>query len=356
MALQTFKGWAWLPSPPPDSTPAFLTHLLNAADEAAAVVFRSPKTGTIKKIGFRTGTVTTGATLDITMETVSLVDGSPTGTAYGGSSAETQVVDATDDNTWFDVTFTTGATTTQGDILAVKVANPTLSFGNLNISTHTMITALVAGFPYTTLFTGVWTKSTSKGPVLSIEYSDGSYENIYSFPMTAVTATNFAETATPNERGIRFKVPFSLRVAGAWVYVRLDTGDLDIKLYDSDGSTVLQTITIDNDVSPPSGKYGVYLFPSSQVLLAATFYRLVVAPSSGVNVSAFQSFSVNAAAIMDMFDGGQDFHETTAKDPTEEADWTNTATNRPLMGLLIDQLDDGVSAGGGAAARYVRFP
>ena len=68
MALQTIKGGAVMP--PWISTVANgygfdYGLLLDAASEKAGMVVTVPKAGNIRKIGFRTGTVTTGATMDV---------------------------------------------------------------------------------------------------------------------------------------------------------------------------------------------------------------------------------------------------------------------------------------------------
>ena len=93
MAFQTIPGGLAIPVPPnsgTSSTTFGTPMLLNAASEEAAGVLYAPKTGTISKIGFLTGTVTTGDTVDARMETVSAANGDPTGTLLGTNSNGSQ--------------------------------------------------------------------------------------------------------------------------------------------------------------------------------------------------------------------------------------------------------------------------
>jgi hypothetical protein len=59
---------------------SFVSRLIDATGEKYAAIIQIPKTGTISKIGFRTGTVTTSQTLRGGIETVDAATGAPTGT------------------------------------------------------------------------------------------------------------------------------------------------------------------------------------------------------------------------------------------------------------------------------------
>ena len=63
-----------------------LNRTSEAANEQAAGVFQAPFTGTIDKVIFATGTVATGGTVDVRLETVSIANGDPTGTLLGTNS------------------------------------------------------------------------------------------------------------------------------------------------------------------------------------------------------------------------------------------------------------------------------
>lgn len=318
---------------------SYLAQLIDAASEKAAFIVQAPKTGTISKVLFRTGTVTTGATVDVRLETVSTTDGNPTGTLLGTDSNGSQVIADTDDNTVFTTSLTTGPSVTRGDIFAVVIVNPSVDFGNMQIVGFQSGSAGGAGgrhgiFPYSDLFTTAWTKSTIL-PVCAFEYSDGTYEEIKGvYPMATVAVTSFNSGSLPDEIGIIFQLPMTVTVYGAWILTGAGA-NATVKLYDSDGSTVLASYTIDSDLrGGTSGRCYFVTFSSNVTLTKDTNYRLTLVPDTTTSIT-LSRFTVNAAAVMDAFPGGQNIYQT---ERTDAGAWTNTTTERPLMGLLINQL------------------
>lgn len=337
MALQTIKGGIFLPSPPPDvdgTAPSLVSMLLDAAGEKAAFIVLAPKTGTISKVIFRTGTVTTSGDADVRLETVSAANGDPTGTLFGTDTNVTVTLNAS--ATFFTATLTAGAAVTKGDLFAVVIANTT---GNYNIvrSNNDEL-----DFPYTDLFTTVWTKD-DKQPVVAFEYSDASYEPIHGvLGVFSPVTTTFNSSSSPDERGTFFQLPFPVRVTGAWVWLDLDF-DATIKLYDSDGSTVLLSRTLD-----PQEAFGAapglhfFSFSSTAVLNANTNYRITVVPTTTSSIAVYH-FDVPTVASLDAMQLGQNWHLTTR---TDAGAWTQTTTARPYMGIIADQFDAGGAAGG----------
>jgi hypothetical protein len=341
--LKTFRSSTTLPAKPNYIGAATLTFgnlLIDAADEKAAFIVQAPKTGTISKIGFRTGTVTLGATVDVRLETVDATTGTPSGTLWAANTNALQLILATDDNAWFLPTLIAGASVTKGDVLAVVIANPAVSFGTLNVATI-ISTAIIAEFPYNALYTGTWAKGVA-APVLALEYSDGSYEEILgAFPWSAISETAYNSGSTPDERGLRFNFPFPVQVAGFWAWL-VWAEDCTVKLYDYDDSTVLLSLSVDKDnqSNPATKQRNLFYFSSKVSLLPDKSYILSLLPSTTTNATLNQ-FSVNTAAIMDGMDGGQNCHLATR---TDAGSWTFTTTQRPLMGLIIDAFDNGVMA------------
>jgi len=343
MAEQTIKGYILIPDQLLSININFNSMLIDAASEKAASIVQASKTGTISKVGFLTGTVTTGDTVDVRLETVSAANGDPTGTLLGTNSNGSQVIADADDNTWFLTTLTTGVAVTKGDIFAVVIVNGAAP-GNLNIKAAAKPVSYDM-FPYNDLYETSWTKRGYDCPCVAFEYSDGSYETMTGvWPVSAFNTYAFNNTSTPDHRGLKFKLPFPFRLIGFWALLDLDE-NVDVKLYDSDGTTVLETLSIDKDIRWVNN-YGFhhYYFVSNHSLLKDVFYRLVFEPTTTTSIG-LHTFSVNAAAIMDSFAGGQNFHATSKKD----AGWTDVTTERPLMNLLIDGFDDGAGGGGGGA-------
>ena len=340
MALQTipgggifipdYAGWRGLPG--------FNSQLIDASGERAAAIFKVPKSGTISKVGFRTGTVTTPQTLRVRLETVT--SGDPSGTLYGSSTAGTQAAPAS--NTFYTVALGTGATATLGDLVAAVVDFDS-TVGNLNIS------ALGFGciFPYTDLFTAAWVRS-NWTPVISLEYDDGSYAYTGMMPVSTLTQYTYASGSTPDERALQFSLPFPCRAVGCWINVDSDN-PLDVVLYE--GTTSLTSISLDTNTRGLNTDAPYYLpFSTAQSLTANTTYYLSIKPTSVSNIT-LQYFSVSAAAVMNSFIGGTSFIEATR---TDAGAWTPSTTTRPFLGVVIDQFDDGAGAGGGPVGNNLR--
>jgi hypothetical protein len=340
MALVAVKGAILWPDEPCDplGSPDYAASMtMTASTHKAAAIIQAPKTGTISKIAWRTGTVTTGATVDVRLETVTLSTGAPSGTLEDTNTNGSQVVADANDNVWFTTTLTAGASVTIGDILAVVIANA--GSGNM----------IVAGFndvarnvPYTMRFDGTtWTKFQG-GPVIAFEYNDGSYPWIPGVhPASTLISTDIQNIAlSKTEYGFKFKVPFPLKVIGAWIWSRVQSDANTLALYDSDGVTVFKDIPVDANLSGTTGgDIFMFTFDTEIQLLADTFYRLALRTTDTVNPASIYGLRVNAVAVMDAMPMGQDCHATHKT--FGSSSWSETTTERPYMGLMISALGDG---------------
>ncbi|HDZ58617.1 MAG TPA: hypothetical protein ENH47_00950 [Ignavibacteriales bacterium] len=335
MALQTIKGGLWIPEYLNRAITSPLSpKLLDTAGYKFAAIFKVPKTGTISKVGFRVGNVTTPETLKVGLQTLS--GGDPTGTAYGGMVAGTQATPAA--NTYYTVPLGTPATATVNDTVAVVIEFDS-AVGNLEID---YLSTNAQGFPYIDYYTGAWVKDDNI-PAISLEYSDGSYENTGMFPISNVSTFKFNNTDTPDERALRFSLPFPGRIAGFWVGIDNNrTGAFDIVLYE--GTTAKATVSfaaieyssVDMEIC-----FGVFDTPFEYT--KNTEYFLAVKPTSATDIG-LREITILSAAIMDSFPGGTNFYLGTR---TDAGSWSTDTLKRPFMGVFIDQLDDGVGGAGG---------
>ncbi len=332
MTLQTINRGLTVPAIGAEtSVTGFSPKVLDAAGEKFGAIIQVPKTGTIAKVGFLVGSVTSSQTLKISLETISASD--PTGSAYGGMVAGTQASPAA--NTFYVIALGTGATATAGDQIAVVIEFDS-TVGDLEIDS---MASSFAGFPYVDLFTAAWVRD-DWIPVVALEYSDGSYENIGTFPADVLTSSSYANDSTPDERALRFSLPFPCRITGFWAYI--DVNDtFDVVLYE--GTTAKTTQSFGSHWG--STGYEIYkgYFATPFVITKDTEYFLSIKPTTatGANIR-MQEFTVQAAAIMDSFSGGQNIYLGTR---TDAGAWTTTTTRRPRMGMIIDQADDGVGTG-----------
>ena len=363
MAIQDIPGGFYLPSPWPGNTPPSLIakSTISVANAKFALIFPAPRTGNIAAVTWRTGTVTTGATIDVRLETVDPVTGDPTGTLVNANANVSAVVNTTDDNIVFTNTFTAVGAVTAGQVIAVVWANPGVSFGNMQFSGFGWTSGTNA-FPYQSTFGGAsWAQSGIHIAMLSLLYDDGVYSTPVAayMPQTVSNVNTFNSGSTPDTYGLRFQLPLSVRVKGAWFVMDLD-GDCNIRLVNSAynqgaGTGILANITLDKDQRTGTSANNIFvIFDAPVTLTALTNYRLIVEPTTVTNISLYDITVANLAQLGG-FVGGDDFHLTTAKDPTADGDWTNynSGTFRnPFMGLLIDGVDNsgGAAASGGSYA------
>lgn len=321
------------------------TFTLDAASEKAAAVFEASRACSIRKIHFRTGTVTTGATLDCRVETVSAVNGDPSGTLFAVNTNVSHVLNNTDDNVWLSTAnLTADATLAQGDRFALVIVNPAVSAGNF-ILAHAS-DALVGSWGYGDLFTASWAKQTNY-PMIIAECSDGSFLTPLLpgfYPASAVGSTTFNNTSTPDERGVVITPQFDCRTSGGWLWISVAAGiGWDVVLYAADGTTPLATRTFDSDQLRTTGTDFIrFSWTTSVELAAGTQYRLVYKPTSASNI-VIEHIDVNSAAILDQMGGKQACHHTQR---TDAGAWSETTTRRTMIGLQIDAVDDGAGTGG----------
>jgi len=331
-----------------DLDAGFEEDVLDGASEEHALIFQVPKTGTIDRVRFVTDTVTTGCDVDVRMETVSTTDADPTGTLLCANSNATQTIDDTDDNTVFTTDVGDGCAVTVGDIVAVTVVNPAASFCNMQLTTRNE-EGNTASFPYMDFFTGSWAKQRNYPPVTLVGYDDGTYApmDAYAVDGNEFQAILFDSADDPDEIALFFQLPVPVRVAGFWALLDYETaGDYDVVLYDSDGTTALQTLSVDvSGVHDANDLVVVMRFPGSSSLSADTNYRLTIKPTDATGRIQLWYFDSDTAVVLDAMDGGQEFHWSQR---VNAGGWTETTTRRPMIGILIDAFDDGAGGGGGA--------
>ena len=334
MALQTIKCGMFLPERPRKrSGTGEADQTIAASGNKFAMIFQVPKTGTITKVGFFTRVVSNSQTLRVGLESLD-ANGDPSGVQYGGSAVGTQTSPA--QLTYYEVTLATGASSTRGNTIAAVIQfDSTVGSVAINCASGVDI-----AFPYTDFYSTSWTKAGSAA-YLTIGYSDGTYEPIFLLPVNSQTTyTNFNSSSVPDERALRFSLPYPVTVQGFWG----DFGygaNFDIVLYE--GTTALLTYSVVNVNKQAGSQYGTYLFNSSVNLSKDTVYRLAIKPTTTTNVSVLE-ITVNTAAMLDMLSGGQAFHFSSRADAGA---WSDTTTRRPIMGLILSAADDGVGGGGG---------
>jgi len=343
MTIQSAIGFIMF-SGSTQTSPATIGWLtIDAAGEKVGFLLQAPKTGNIRKVGWMTQTVTTGDTVDVRIETIA--SSVPSGTLWATNTNGSQVVANTDDNVMFLTTLTADASVTQGDFIAVVIANGA-GGGNLNIRTSGNWTDFAAGWPKSMLYTTSWSTSNSGPPAVYFEYSDGSVVGTgMSTPVVTVSGNNtINSSSTPDEVGNLFSIPFPAKVVGVRVTVDPDDEAFDVVLYDSDGTTILSSLSADGDVvqglTTTNAVVAYLYFTASSNISANTNYRIVYKPTTTTNHTWF-NFTSTAAAL-DAYPMGNECYQTSR---TDGGAWSDDTTKRVMIYPLFSGFDDGVGGG-----------
>lgn len=317
----------------------------DASGEGGGFVFQCPKSGNIDRIAVYVAYEISAGNLDFRLEDVDAASGEPSGTLADTNSN----LSVSASVGWQEATLTGAATVTRGQLVwaGVKWVSGDIAIG--------FIAALhppmgIMGIPYfTSNVSGSWAANSldNRTFIIAVRYDDGTYAAIpNALPISAMADTDFNSADTPDEIGNIITMPFEARVCGAWVNSQVAAADYTIKLYDTNGSTVMESLAVDKDIGPSSTSAHhalmFHTFSNSEVLTKDSAYRITVVP--GASDFGMPVMTVDSAALFDTMSGGQNCHYTSQ---TDSGGFSQTTTKRALIGLLLDQLDDGAGGGGG---------
>lgn len=321
---------------------------LDAANEKYAMIFKAQEAFTVDKVRFLTRAVTTGAIMDVRIETIDGTTGHPSGTLFATNTNIAHTIDDTDDSVWLETSsLTASASISKGDLVAVVIVNPAVSPGNMALMGFRLYTPDLCLLDH---FTGSWLVNIST-PAVALLNSSGVYMNIPgSGPYTSVTATHSIDVdTTPDELGMKFQVPWPVRVEGigVWKIAPTSGADFSVVLYDA-ASGVLATQAIDASVVSvwdSQQQFSIYQFDTPVNILADTTYRIVIKPTTNDNITIRNTTFVSSAGRR------ADFwpEDWVLTERTNAGSWSEgTGIERPFIHLLVSGFDDG--AGGGAAS------
>lgn len=230
MGIVAVKGMYW---PEPSAGSAFVAMLLDALNEKAGMIFDVPETGDITASGFTVSAMVTAGSARVRLETVDPATGFPTGTLVHPNAVVAVPITRIG---WYTVVYPGPVPVVQNTPYATVIewASGNFSVGRLTVPAN-------SNFPYTVLQnTGAWAKSTV-ACVGGIRYADGHWPYINGvWPVSSVgTQAGVAGSATSEEGGNRFKMPFGCRVEGIWWGAGTNVGEPKPILYAEDAATIL---------------------------------------------------------------------------------------------------------------------
>lgn len=321
---------------------------LNGSGQWAAWVGQVKQTATIDRYFFRVAAATTGCDALVRIETVDTSTGLPTGTLYHANATDAVTIGtgAADYANNFDGTFSLA----QGDFIAfvISVSSGTPSGVQFGLFDDDGAGVMV---PYLIDFDAAAAIRTSGAICAGLGISGGGAVCLPKmWPINAASNETYNSGSSPDTIGNRIVVDAPIRVAGAFYWVDQDA-DATLKLYDTDGSTVLASANLYTAVPPLASSQLCEARFSSSIELAAGTYWIAIEATSGSNIGLSTiTFVSSTWRSGSPFGADKITYAACTQTPANTGSWTVTETKQAMIGLIIDGIDDGTSTGGGTTA------
>lgn len=350
---------------PNGGAPAFQTATIDATTDSVAYVFRAEEPMTVTSVKFRQLTVTGNPdALRVGLQELDAATGINNGTWLGGvSNYQALTVTSANNGAFVTATLPTSVTLTRGQVVAM-VLQPVSGGGGgagwdagdfLNVSRTIANVAYGHRGPYA-IDNGV--KSTNQNPVFIINTATRTYGN----PIKTITTRSAGTGSSPNEYGLYFRIPSGVcstfKIQGVRIAGQLTSGDWRLRLYDTDGTTVLQEAIVDKDEVSMGTVYPSLIYWEDATLAtlnAGSYYRIAIAPTTATATGVTYAWDLDTAADRICFIG--DAADISATERTGAGAWTETNTRLWAMQALIIDITAPTGGGGLAAnplAGYVR--
>lgn len=331
--------------------PTFSTFTLNQSTDAVEWIFDAVEPATITRLGFRYGTRTgTPPTYRISLLGVDAA-GNPDYADVRATATITPPASTAWDNTWQWVNLAASYGVTRGQSLAIAVYHESGTIDASNCSSFVTTLSAAGGTgsmqrPYS-ISNDAGARTRSVAPPC---YGYGSSTLAYGRPAQSSSLTTLQVGTTPDEWGVKFSLPAwgsTYQVAGVRVVcvpqISAAGASLRLQLYDTDGTTVLQAVTVDTNLGSSNGLDGSYRYLFDEATLATlqfgSTYRIGLRADTANNQS-FRSLTFAAAADKAAWPLGETWDQCTR---TDDGAWTDTATALPMIDVLLAD----ISGGGG---------
>lgn len=309
-------------------------------------VFRCPRSGTISKIHFQIGSITSSQTIRVALQDVNA--------SFQPDDTDDQYRDVASPATGWNVTGLvtsdgtdggTKRTVTAGEWLAV-VLKWAGTAGNIAwVGTYDI--ALTRDTNRRSYFTS-WSDYRSTATNVMLEFDDGEIVPIPQVvPVSAEGWLN--ENIADYQVGNRLVAPFACRLMGIKWYGGHNGSGKEWRVYDDANALVGSETALPNYASRIDN-YETSYFDTPVELTAGETYRVVHYQSGTQGLQGWFA-EVPAAAYWDRVHGGPRQSDMLQTSRTGTGSWTDTATRRFLAYYLLDRTDfiPAASPGGGGA-------
>lgn len=237
------------------------------------------------------------------------------------------------------------ASVAHGALLACAWEVTAYTSGNLGVVGYALRSNSQAGYPQvSTNLSGSWASADSL-PLVTLVAADGTLGILAgALPQStgaSITTQAFNSGSTPDEYALAFTPSEPTWCGGfdATVLLAGASSDFDVVLYE--GTTVLETRTVDAHTPELSGLVNVVdMFPDVEFDAGTTYY-LSIKPTSANNVTVYLITITSGDA--DLIGDGM-----MLATRTDAGAWTTDATRFPLaLSFAIVAADDGAGSGGG---------
>jgi hypothetical protein len=344
----TIPGGAYIPAVPMTafSAPNLIDGAtMDASGEKWAIIFRVPRSGTLDLMEFQIGTV--GNNPDNGLK-VSFQDLDANGVPDGTPDQYRLLAGPFTSNTWITPGLMTADGTnggtkravTAGQMLAFVCEFESFTAGDSYNPKFLDIDATFGGIlgdnTRARFQSAAWTKLPGNG-CCALKYATDGYVPIADdiFPILTLTTAQFGMDSANDEFALRFQLPASVQCDGAWLWGEIDA-DADVVIYDSNGTTVLGSASIDASARPGTGPSKHHARWPAVTLQANTTYRVSLKATTIIEQTLLYNWTANSAGLMAAAHGGVEWYRSKRADG---GSWTDENTIRPFMGIHIIGLD-----------------
>lgn len=331
-------------------------YTINDTTDKAAFVIEVPTTGTLTSVQFSTGTITTGENANtVRLETID-ASGNPSGTLIDDpTNLASGTIDIAngDDNVALacPINGGTGVSVTAGNMIAVVFAagGAGLNGGVFRYAgtNSTGGYSIPSAQDYNIGSAAAWTKAKQSRPFLALNIGGWTAPHGCLGGLTGGQSSDPFQS--PAERGALINLPVSVRSVGIVASVSMAAATtVKFQLWTPITGTpisVAASNAVDTDAAGLTGNGLLQLmFTSAYTIAANTDYIAAVSPQGAVNVSlGYMPANVTYDAA---YPGGSTF-KWYGRAAGGSTNFSVTGTRVPQVGIVIDGIDSGGSAGKG---------